>query len=80
MDVERPKMPTSVVVVGSVVGVLVALVVVQWAIGAVLGLLRLGLLVAVAVAVIAVVARLSPIASSTARGAAATWEALANRY
>ncbi|HUW01974.1 MAG TPA: hypothetical protein VMW08_06475 [Acidimicrobiales bacterium] len=60
MDVERPKMPTSVVVVGSVVGVLVALVVVQWAIGAVLGLLRLGLLVAVAVAVIAVVARLSP--------------------
>ena len=60
MDVERPKMPTSVVVVGGAVVVVVALFVGQWAIGAVLGLLRLGLLVAVVVAVIAVVAKLSP--------------------
>lgn len=60
MEVERPKMPVSVVAVGGAIAVLVTIVLVRWAISTILGLLRLGLLIAVVGAVIMVVLRLKP--------------------
>lgn len=57
-DLERPKMPPLFIVIVGALALFGLVAMVQWAIGAVLGLVRLALLVIVVVAVVSVVVNL----------------------
>ena len=56
---ERPKTPLSVVVVGVALAALIGLVLLRWVIGMVITLTKIGIAIAIVVAFITIISRLT---------------------